>query len=691
VRDIVGGGAHTLAVLTGLAIPVIDGFGLNDFGQLGTTPQTGFAGSVCYADPGRCRGDPQGSAGSGISIGRPSTSGAINVNTVEDGLVFDPQPIGIASAAQEVRVTNLGGPMTLTGIAATGDFSYTTDCPVKTPIATQASCGVFVTFKPTAPGTRTGRLVVSSDLANAPTAELALRGSMSGTAIDLTLTRGGTGTGSVTSSPSGLNCGSTCVAYFASGASVALTAAPSAGSTFAGWGGSCSGSAASCGIVMSAAKAVTATFNAVPLSFALNVTLGGTGTGSVTSSPAGINCGATCTATFNGGTAVTLTPTPTSGATFTGWSGGGCAGTGNCTVTINATTNISATFTAAPAVPGTFALTVARDGAGTGTLTSSPAGINCGTTCTANFNSGAVVTLTPVPTSGSSFAGWAGACSGSTGCTVTMSAAKSVTATFNAQAAGTAANYTALWWSNPTEQGWGINLVHQGDVLFGTLFTYDATGTPMWLVMSGGRKQPDGITFTGELYRTTGPVFNASPWGTTIATQVGMMSVRFTSVDSATLTYNVNTISVTKTLRRQVFDTRAANCMGSTASRTGLTNYQDLWWIAAESGWGINVTHQGNTIFATLFTYNASGQGMWLVLGAGRKQPDGSFFGELYQTRGPAFNASPWVDAIATQVGTMRLSFTNGMNGTLVYTVNGVQVTKTITRQVFANPVPACS
>jgi hypothetical protein len=78
-------------------------------------------------------------------------------------------------------------------------------------------------------------------------------------------------------------------------------------------------------------------------------------------------------------------------------------------------------------------------------------------------------------------------------------------------------------------------------------------------------------------------------------------------------------------------------------------------------------------------------------MSAGRRQGDGSFAGELYRTRGPAFNASPWVTATATQVGTMQLRFTNGMNGTLTYTVDGTSVTKVITRQEFSSPVPSCS
>jgi hypothetical protein len=82
-------------------------------------------------------------------------------------------------------------------------------------------------------------------------------------------------------------------------------------------------------------------------------------------------------------------------------------------------------------------LTVVRAGAGTGTITSSPSGISCGSTCNASYSSGTSVALTVSAASGSTFAGWSGACSGTGTCTVSMTAARSVTATFNAGDTGT--------------------------------------------------------------------------------------------------------------------------------------------------------------------------------------------------------------------------------------------------------------
>ncbi|HEU4735115.1 MAG TPA: cellulase family glycosylhydrolase [Kofleriaceae bacterium] len=76
---------------------------------------------------------------------------------------------------------------------------------------------------------------------------------------------------------------------------------------------------------------------------ALTVARAGTGTGTISSSPAGITCGATCTASYAGGTSVTLTATAASGSAFVGWSGA-CSGTGTCTVSMATAQSVTATF-----------------------------------------------------------------------------------------------------------------------------------------------------------------------------------------------------------------------------------------------------------------------------------------------------------------------------------------------------------
>jgi hypothetical protein len=123
-------------------------------------------------------------------------------------------------------------------------------------------------------------------------------------------------------------------------------------------------------------------------------------------------------------------------------------------------------------------------------------------------------------------------------------------------------------------------------------------------------------------------------------------------------------------------------------------NYEGLWWrspAGSESGWGINLAHQDDVIFATWFTYDASGKAWWLSMTANRTASN-IFTGTLYQTRGPAFNAVPFDPSAvtATPVGSGTLTFSDGDNGTFAYTVNGIQQTKPITRQVFG-PLPTCT
>ncbi|MGI8683457.1 MAG: fibronectin type III domain-containing protein, partial [Mycobacteriales bacterium] len=85
---------------------------------------------------------------------------------------------------------------------------------------------------------------------------------------------------------------------------------------------------------------------AAPVSYTLSVTKAGTGTGDITSSPTGINCGSTCSASYPSGTSVGLSATPATGSTFAGWSGA-CTDTGPCAVTMDAAKSVTATFTGA--------------------------------------------------------------------------------------------------------------------------------------------------------------------------------------------------------------------------------------------------------------------------------------------------------------------------------------------------------
>jgi uncharacterized repeat protein (TIGR02543 family) len=155
----------------------------------------------------------------------------------------------------------------------------------------------------------------------------------------------------------------------------------------------------------------------------LSISKSGTGSGTITSNPAGISCGTTCGAVYNQNTMVTLTATPDATSYFSGWSGA-CGGTGACAVTMDSAKNVGAQFT-----KYYYTMSVSRSGHGTVEALSS--GIYCGVACSSAAAAGTTITLNAIPDSGYTFSGWSGACSG-TGmtCTVTMDASKSVVATF---------------------------------------------------------------------------------------------------------------------------------------------------------------------------------------------------------------------------------------------------------------------
>lgn len=231
------------------------------------------------------------------------------------------------------------------------------------------------------------------------------------------------GSGTVTGSPSGINCGATCSYGFATGTTVTLSATPASGYFFTGWSGACSGTGP-CSIAMNSNKNVSANF-AVLTNNRLSVTKSGKGT--VNSSPAGINCGSTCSFSYPSNTSVTLTATPSKGYVFAGWSGS-CSGTGACIVAMSTNNSVTANFLK------TNKLSLSKKNYRYGSVYSTPAGIVCETSCassSASYANNTSVVLTASPVSGRRFSGWSGACSSTSNtCTVSMSTSRKVTAKF---------------------------------------------------------------------------------------------------------------------------------------------------------------------------------------------------------------------------------------------------------------------
>jgi hypothetical protein len=243
----------------------------------------------------------------------------------------------------------------------------------------------------------------------------------------VTVEKRGSGTGTVISTPPGIDCGPACssqAGQFEEGTTVSLTPPAAAGSSFAGWGGDCSG-VGDC--TVSGAATVTARFNVPVSTNHLHVEIAGSGT--VSSVPSGISCGPSCDADFETGTMVRLTASPSAGSTFSSWSVAGCGGV-TCTVAMNANQSVTAVFDVVVPVPMST-LIVEKSGSGSGTVTSAPSGINCGNDCSESFPTGNTVRLTANPAGDSTFAGWSGACSGIGDCVVTLNTDLTVSARFD--------------------------------------------------------------------------------------------------------------------------------------------------------------------------------------------------------------------------------------------------------------------
>ena len=241
---------------------------------------------------------------------------------------------------------------------------------------------------------------------------------------DLAVTTTGPGSGRVTSAPSGINCGTACSHRFVENATITFTATPDPVNRFTGW--TVDGDANACPGTDPCVVPIGTTDHTVEASFApipvYALTVAASGGGSVAAP--GISCPSDCAQNFIENSTITVSATPSSNHHFVSWSGD-CSGTGPCQLTMNATHSVTATFAI-----NTHAVNVAKAGTGAGTVTSDSGGIDCGVTCSGTYDHGTVVALTAAPASGSTFAGWSGACTGTGPCQVTVSAAKDVTATF---------------------------------------------------------------------------------------------------------------------------------------------------------------------------------------------------------------------------------------------------------------------
>ena len=252
---------------------------------------------------------------------------------------------------------------------------------------------------------------------------------------------------------------------------------------------------------------------------------------------------------------------------------------------------------------------------------------------------------------------WLGTTSGSTGVTP-------------------AADFTDLWW-NANESGWGLSLTQHAGALFGAWFVYDASGKSTWYVIPGGHWNT-GTVFVGDVYATTGPDPTAANFDPTRVsrTKVGTATLRFSGTSQASFSYTVNGVSETRSLTRQPFGNGSAVTNG----------FGDLWWNASESGWGLSLSQQGNTLFGVWYTYSADGSPAWYVIPGGTWTASDTYTGTLLRTAssggyfGRPFDPS---GVVRTDVGHVTLRFLDANTALMTYSLDGVFGIKQITRQPF--------
>ena len=347
-------------------------------------------------------------------------------------------------------------------------------------------------------------------------------------------------------------------------------------------------------------------------------------------------------------------------------------------------------------------------------------------------------------------------------------------------------------WIQPLEPGWGLNLFHQGDTMFASLFVYGPDGQPKWYTASDLRSPDTGITnfvTSGPLYESTGPWFGG-PFNTSAVTrrQVGDMRISIGTLGvDLFLDYTIDGVKIHKDLKALAFG-RAdpsgtyaafASCCGppplveemsvivnqsgssftmvtqsasrgsctytgtysqsgqlgrvsgnsecsggvkgffsmteldvtyfgftsrfvdnrfndpvfgrlsgtrtSTSVPRGVGMLTDLWLNPDESGWGLNIVEQGDTLFGTLFVYDPSGRPRWYSASNLVSNGGATWSGSLVESTGPYFGAAAFNSSAVNRrvVGTMRFDQVGRDAATVQYTIDGVTVTKSVRRLTF--------
>jgi hypothetical protein len=507
---------------------------------------------------------------------------------------------------------------------------------------------------------------------------------------ELAIATSGTGSGTVASDVSGINCSAsagaasgTCVAAFSRGSTVTLIATAASGSTFSGWSGDCTGTEA-CTVTLNGPRKLTASFRQRPFVATTNSVI--TPTSATISTRIAFNPGdvgkqgfvfVTAWMPFSGLGSLALSNARSGDPSVTSTLDAPYAGERHAELQV-AQTSLSKTESSSyvlvqltasgwqlvvngqliPYASGVLGDLLAAQTLLTNANPSALQGtqfcLGYGTSAEEMIASGRMLPVAsisdPNPTGSTS----TGSC--------------------NVAASTPASTYTGLWW-NQNESGWGVSVTQRDSTAVVAWYTYDSGAQPSWFIISSCMMAGAGCT--GDLYSVTGGTRLGTPWngsGKTVS-KVGSGTFAFSDNNTGTLNYTVNGAGGSKALTRLVY---------AEGSSKPAIDYSSLWWNESESGWGITITQQYGMIVAVIYTYDTVGKPTWYIASSCPIM-ETRCFGDLYQVTGGKAPVVPWSGAnpAVKKVGSVNFEFNDSNVGTIKYTINGVAGTKAITRLLF--------
>lgn len=236
-----------------------------------------------------------------------------------------------------------------------------------------------------------------------------------------------------------------------------------------------------------------------------------------------------------------------------------------------------------------------------------------------------------------------------------------------------------MWWAGDVENGWGLSVVQHRDVLFITIYAYDASGKPTWYVVPGGSWNAAKTQYTGEVYAPKGTPFAAyEPAKFSVGAAIGTVRFILGDASHATLDYTISGRHGAKAISRMDFGSSDA------APIDGLG---DMWWAGpAQNGWGVALLQQSKMLFDVIFTYDATGAPTWLYMPGGTWTALDTYEGSLYRTASSAWLGTEYDRSrfVTAAVGTFKLRFAgSGASATLDYVLDGVRGTVALSRDPF--------